>query len=43
MDSLGLNLLRTNGFRSIRTGLVAVAHDVNRMLGWSGIQTMERV
>ena len=38
----GLNLLRTHGFRSIRAGLMAVAHDINRMLGWSGIQTLER-
>lgn len=42
LRSLGLNLLRTNGFRSIRAGLMAVAHDINRMLGWSGIQTLER-
>ena len=42
LRTLGLNLLRTNGFRSIRAGLMAVAHDINRMLGWSGIQTLER-
>jgi hypothetical protein len=31
-----------NGFRSIRAGFMAVAHDINRKLGWSGIQTLER-
>jgi hypothetical protein len=40
-------LLRINGFRSIgvhsiRTGLMAVAQVVNRMIGWSGIQALER-
>jgi hypothetical protein len=35
-------LLRTNGFRSRRADLMAVAHDINRMLGWSGIQALER-
>lgn len=42
LRTLGLNLLRINGFRSIRAGLMAVAHDINRMLGWSGIQALER-
>ena len=42
LRTLGLNLLRSNGFGSIRTGLMAVAHVINRMLGWSGIQTLER-
>ena len=42
LRTLGLNLLRINGFRSIRTGLMAVVHDINRMLGWSRIQALER-
>jgi hypothetical protein len=37
LRTLALNLLRCNGFRSIRAGLMAVAHDINRMLGWVGI------
>ena len=42
LRTMGLNLLRTHGFRSIRAGLMAMAHDITRMLGWSGIQTLER-
>jgi len=42
LRTLGLNPLRTNGFRSVRAGLMAVAHVINRMLGWSGIQRLER-
>ena len=34
---MALNLLRWNGFRSIRAGLKAVAHGLSRMLGWCGI------
>jgi hypothetical protein len=30
--------LRCNGFRSIRAGLMAVADDISRMLGWVGTQ-----
>jgi len=37
LRTLALNLLRCNGFRSIRAGLMAVAHDISRMLGWVGI------
>jgi hypothetical protein len=33
--------LRCNGFRSIRAGLMAVAHDISRMLGWVGISLAE--
>jgi predicted transposase YbfD/YdcC len=36
LRTLALNLLRCNGFRSIRAGLMAVAHDICRMLGWVG-------
>jgi hypothetical protein len=36
-----LNLLRCNGFRSIRAGLMAVAHDISRMLGWIGVSLAE--
>ena len=37
LRTLALNLLRSNGFHSIRAGLMAVAHDISRMLGWIGI------
>ena len=37
LRTLALNLQRCNGFRSIRAGLMAVAHDISRMLGWVGI------
>ncbi len=36
-----LNLLRCNGYQSIRAGLMAVAHDIRRMLGWVGISLTE--
>ncbi|MCP9832429.1 hypothetical protein KBZ14_14535 [Synechococcus sp. HJ21-Hayes] len=36
-----LHLLHCNGFRSIRAGLMAVAYDIRRMLGWVGIRPME--
>ena len=36
LRTLALNLLRWNGFRSIRAGLMAVAHDIRRMLSWAG-------
>ncbi|WP_259722923.1 hypothetical protein [Synechococcus sp. CS-603] len=35
---MALNLLRSNGFRSIRAGLMAVAHDINQLLGWVGVK-----
>ncbi|WP_315856430.1 transposase [Synechococcus sp. J7-Johnson] len=41
LRTLALNLLRCNGFRSIRAGLMAVAHDISRMLGWVGISLAE--
>jgi hypothetical protein len=41
LHTLALNLLRCNGFRSIRAGLMAVAHDISRMLGWVGISLAE--
>lgn len=41
LDTLALNLLHRNGFRSIRAGLMAVAYDIRRMLGWVGIRPME--
>jgi hypothetical protein len=41
LRTLALNLLRCNGFRSIRSGLMAVAHDIKRMLGWVGISPIE--
>ena len=31
-----LALLRTNGFRSIREGQIAVGHGISRLLGWTG-------
>jgi|694.fasta_scaffold26018_3 hypothetical protein len=30
-----------SGFRSIRAGLMAVAHDMSRMLGWVGVSQTE--
>ena len=41
LRTLALNLLRCNGFRSIRAGLMAVAHDIRRMLGWVGVSPTE--
>ena len=37
LRTLALNLLRCNGFRSIRAGLMSVAHDISRMLDWVGV------
>lgn len=34
LRTIALNLLRLNGFQSIRDGLVAVAHDIGRLLSW---------
>ena len=41
LRTLALNLLRCNGFRSIRADLMAVAHDISRTLGWVGISLAE--
>ncbi len=41
LRTLVLNLLRCNGYRSIRAGLMAVAHDITRLLGWVGISPQE--
>jgi predicted transposase YbfD/YdcC len=41
LRTLALNLLRCNGFKSIRAGLMAVAHDISLMLGWVGISLAE--
>ena len=41
LRTLALNLLRCNGFHSIRAGLMAVGHDISRMLGWVGISAGE--
>jgi hypothetical protein len=38
LRTLALNLLHCNGFRSIRAGLMAVAHDIGRMQCWVGTQ-----
>jgi hypothetical protein len=38
---LALNLLRCNGIRSIRAGLMAVEHDITQMLSWVGISLAE--
>ena len=43
LRTLALNLLRCNGFRSIRAGLMAVAHDISRLLGWAGVSSAETV
>jgi hypothetical protein len=37
LRTLALNLVRCNGFRTIRAGLIAVAHNISRMLGCVGI------
>jgi len=37
LRTLALNLMRCKGFRSIRAGLMAMAHDMSRMLAWVGI------
>jgi len=42
LRTLALNLLGCNGFRSIRAGLMVVAHDIRRMLGWVGILATEK-
>jgi hypothetical protein len=39
---LALNLLRCNGFFSIRAGLTAVALDISRMVSWVGVSPGER-
>ena len=41
LRTLALNLLRCNGFRSISAGLMAMAHDMSRMLAWVGISDAE--
>jgi hypothetical protein len=41
LRALALNLLRCHGFRSIRAGLMAVAHDISGMLDWVNISTAE--
>jgi hypothetical protein len=41
LRTMALNLMRWNGFRSIRAGLMAVAHDSSRMLSWVGISPAE--
>jgi len=37
LRTLALNLLRYNGFRSIRVGLMAAAHNISPMRAWVGI------
>ena len=39
--TLALNLWCCNGFRSVRAGLLAVAHNIGRRLGWVGISAAE--
>jgi hypothetical protein len=41
LRTLALNLLRSNGFHSIRVGLMAVAHNISRMLCWFGVSPRE--
>ena len=41
LRTIALNLLRCKGFRSIRAGLMAAAHDIHRMLGWIGLSLAE--
>ncbi len=42
LRTLALNLLRCNGFCSIRAGLMAMAHDIKRMLNWVGVNAAEK-
>jgi predicted transposase YbfD/YdcC len=37
LRTVAMNLWRRNGFRSIRAGQLAVAHHIERLLGWIGI------
>lgn len=41
LRTLALNLLRCNGFLSIRVGLMAMAHDISRMLGRAEISAAD--
>jgi predicted transposase YbfD/YdcC len=41
LRTMALNLFRWNGFRSICAGLMAVAHDISRVLSWFGISAAE--
>jgi hypothetical protein len=41
LRTLALNLLRCNGFCSICAGLMAVAHEISRMLSWVGVSPGE--
>ncbi len=41
LRTLALNLLRCKGFRSIRAGPMAVAHEIHRMLSWVGVSPVE--
>lgn len=41
LRTLAQNLLLCNGFRSVRAGLMAVAQDISRMLGWVRIRAAE--
>ena len=41
LRTMALNQLRWNCFRSNRAGLMAVAHDISRMLSWFGISAAE--
>jgi hypothetical protein len=41
LRTMALNFLRCNGFRAIRAGLMAVVHDISRMLGWAGVSLSE--
>jgi hypothetical protein len=41
LRTIALNILRWNGFRSIRAGLMTVAHDISQMLTRLGISAAE--
>ena len=38
LRTLALNLLALHGHQSVRAGLVAVAHDIGRLLAMAGIR-----
>jgi hypothetical protein len=42
LRTMAMNLWRRSGFHSIRAGLLAVSHDIERLLGWFGIPAVAR-
>ena len=40
LRTLALNLLCSKGFRSIRAGLMAMTHEIHRVLSWVGVSSV---